>query len=87
MARHGERNVPRDHRLDQLRRLQAVVLRGGCNRVGAEQRVDATCGDNVCLQAQRIGLQRDGERNLALGADLLEVIAPAARAAKQYERQ
>ena len=31
--------------------------------------------------------KRNVERNLALGADLFEVIAPAARAAEQHERQ
>jgi len=87
MTRHGQRNVARYDRVHQLRRLQAAILRCSGNRIGSQQGVDPTFGDDVRLQAERVGLQGNIQRDLTFGADLFELIAPTVQAAKQHERQ
>ena len=87
MARHGQRNVASHDRIDQLGRLQTAILRCGGDRVGSQQGVDASFGDDVRLQAERVGLQGNVEQNPTLRTDLLQVIAPTAPAAEQHERQ
>ena len=87
MTRHRERNVASYDWINQLRRLQTTLLRCGGDSIGSQQGVDASFRDDMRLQAERIGLQSNVQRNATLGADLFEVIAPTARATKQHERQ
>jgi hypothetical protein len=70
VARHRKRNVAGDDRINELRRLQAAILR-------------------CWPRSRRAPAHRRRRRHLhvAVGGDLFEVVAPAARAAEQHQRQ
>jgi hypothetical protein len=76
-----------DNRINQLRRLQTTILRCGGDGIRPQQGVDAAFRNNMGLQAERVGLQSNVQRDFTLRADLFEMIAPTARAAKQHERK
>ena len=86
MARDGDRDVAMHHGTDQLRRLQATFPRCGRDGVRSQQCVDATLGDDMRLQAQRVRFQDNIERNTLLRTDRFQLIAPAVWAAEKYER-